>query len=103
MCSKYIYRSEWVHRFWLVKPLSCIVEGGQKYSKNQSKMPLCAHLGQQSNIDNYMYSYMYMYLPQKFSSSRRVNCRVLLGYYLGTTWVLLGYYLGITRVLLGYY
>ena len=30
------------------KALSCIVEGGQNYSKNQSKMPLCAHLGQQS-------------------------------------------------------
>ena len=28
--------------------LSCIVEGGQNDSKNQSEMPLCAHLGQQS-------------------------------------------------------
>ena len=34
--------------FLLVKALSCIVDGGQNYSKNQSKMPLCAHLGQQS-------------------------------------------------------
>ena len=47
-CSKYIYRSKWVNRFWLVKALSCIVEGGQNDSKNQSKMPLCTHLGQQS-------------------------------------------------------
>ena len=45
---KYIYRSKWVDRFWLVKALSCIVEDGQNDSKNQSKMPLCAHLVQQS-------------------------------------------------------
>ena len=30
------------------KAFSCIVQGGQNDSKNQSKMPLCAHLGQQS-------------------------------------------------------
>ena len=47
-CSKNIYRSKWVDRFWLVKALSCIVEGGQNNSKNQSKMHLGAHLGQQS-------------------------------------------------------
>ena len=28
--------------------LTRIVQGGQNYSKKQSKMPLCAHLGQQS-------------------------------------------------------
>ena len=32
----------------LAKAVSCIVEGGQNDSENQSKMPLCAHLGQQS-------------------------------------------------------
>ena len=42
------YRSKWVDCFWLVKALSCLVEGRQNDSKNQSKMPLCAHLGQQS-------------------------------------------------------
>ena len=47
-CSKYIYMSKWVDRFWLVKALSCIVEGGQNDSQNQSKMPLCAQLVQQS-------------------------------------------------------
>ena len=31
---------------WL-KALSCIVQGGQNDSKKQSKMPLCAHFGQQ--------------------------------------------------------
>ena len=46
--SKYNYRSKWVDRLWLVKALSGIVEGGQNDSKNQSEMPLCAHLGQQS-------------------------------------------------------
>ena len=39
-CSKYIYRAQWVNRFWLVKTLSGIVEGGQNDSKNQSKMIL---------------------------------------------------------------
>ena len=29
-CSKYIYRSKLVNRFWLVKALSCVVDGGQK-------------------------------------------------------------------------
>ena len=33
-CSKYIYRSKWVNRFWLVKALSGIVQGGQNDSKN---------------------------------------------------------------------
>ena len=33
---------------WLVKALSGIVQDGQNDSKNQSKMSLCAHLGQQS-------------------------------------------------------
>ena len=47
-CSKYLYRSKWVDRFWLVKALSGIVEGGQNDSQNQSKNPLCAHLVQQS-------------------------------------------------------
>ena len=44
----YIYRSKWVDCFWLVKALSGILRDGQNYSKNQSKMSLCAHLGQQS-------------------------------------------------------
>ena len=48
MCSKYLYMSKWVDRFWLVKALSCIVHGGQNNSKTQSKMSLCAHLGQHS-------------------------------------------------------
>ena len=47
-CSKYTYRSKWVNRFWLVKALSGIVQDGQNDSKNQSKKPLCAHLGQRS-------------------------------------------------------
>ena len=47
-CSKYIYRSKWTDLFWLVKALSGIVQGGQNDNKNHSKMPLCAHLGQQS-------------------------------------------------------
>ena len=34
--------------FRLVKTLSCIVEGGQSDSQNQSKMPLCAQLVRQS-------------------------------------------------------
>ena len=34
--------------FDLVKASSCIVQGGQNDSKNRSKMPLRAHLGQQS-------------------------------------------------------
>ena len=42
-CSKYIYRSKWVGHFWLVKALSCIVEGGQNdKSKWQVKnAPVC--------------------------------------------------------------
>ena len=32
-CSKYIYRSKWVDQFWLVKVLSCIIEGGQNDSQ----------------------------------------------------------------------
>ena len=47
-CSKYMYRSKWVNCFWLIKALPGIVQDGQNYSKNQSQMPLCAHLGQQS-------------------------------------------------------
>ena len=39
-CSKYIYRSKWVDRFWLVKAFSGVVQGGQNDSKNQSKFPL---------------------------------------------------------------
>ena len=45
---KYIYRLKWVNCFWLVKALTCIVDGGQNDSKNQSNMPLCAHLRRQS-------------------------------------------------------
>ena len=42
MCSKNIYRSKWVDRFWLVKALSCIVEGGQNDSQKQSNnAPAC--------------------------------------------------------------
>ena len=39
-CSKYIYRSKWVNRFWLVKALSGIVEGGQNDSQIQSQLPV---------------------------------------------------------------
>ena len=35
----YIYRSEWVNRFWLVKALSSIIQGGQNDVKNA---PVCA-------------------------------------------------------------
>ena len=55
MCSKYIYRSKWVNRFWLVKALSCIVEGGHNDSKNQSQMPLCARLSQHSKQELIQY------------------------------------------------
>ena len=64
-CSRYIYRLKWVDRFWLVKALSCVVAGGQNDSKNQSKMPQCAHVGQQSKQS------FNHYLPLKFSCSRR--------------------------------
>ena len=33
-CSKYIYRSKWVNRFWLVKALSCVVDDGKNYHVN---------------------------------------------------------------------
>ena len=71
-CSKYIYMSISVGHFWLVKALSCIVEGGQNDSENQSIMPLCAHLGQQSNRQLTGFDH-YSYLPLKLSCSRRVN------------------------------
>ena len=72
MCSKYIYRSKWVDHFWWVKALSCIIEGGQNDSKNQSKMPLWAHLCHQSKqaVDCFDH---YSNLPLKFSYSRRVR------------------------------
>ena len=75
MCSKYIYRSKWVNRFWLEKALSCRVEGGQNDSQNQSKMPLCAHLGQQSKKCSWLVFEHDSYLPLKFSYSRRVSKR----------------------------
>ena len=53
-CSKYIYGSKWVDRFWPVKASSFIVEGGQNDSQNQSKIPLCAHLGQQSETGSWL-------------------------------------------------
>ena len=53
-CSKYIYRLKLVDHFWLVKALSCIVKGGQNDSKNQSKKPASAHLGQQSKTDSWL-------------------------------------------------
>ena len=34
-------------RQFLINALSGIVQDGENDSKNQSKMPLCAHLGQQ--------------------------------------------------------
>ena len=40
--------------FKLVKALSWIIEGGQNDSQNQSKMPLCAHLGQQSKTGSWL-------------------------------------------------
>ena len=42
MCSKYIDRSTWVERLWLVKALSCIVEGWSKWqSKPVKNGPVC--------------------------------------------------------------
>ena len=45
-CSTFTGQNE--STFWLVKVFSGIVQDGQNDSKKQSKMPLCAHLGQQS-------------------------------------------------------
>ena len=71
MCSEYICRSKWVGRFWLVKTLSCIVEGGQNDGQNQSKTPLCAHLGQQLKTVSWLIlTSVATYLPPKFSCSR---------------------------------
>ena len=66
----YMHRSKWVNRFWLVKALSGIVQGGQNDSKNQSKMPPCAHLHKQSKHADFD---LYSYLPLKCNYSRRVN------------------------------
>ena len=42
-CSKYIYMLKWVDRFWLVKALSGIVQGGQNDSKKKTvkNAPVC--------------------------------------------------------------
>ena len=63
---------------WLVKALSCIVEGDQNDSKNQSKMPVCAHLGQQSNRQ--LTGFDLYSLPLKFSWSKSVNYEKVLIY-----------------------
>ena len=49
-CSKYIYRSKWVNRFWLVKALSGIVQDGQNESKKTVKNGPCVHIW--DNIQN---------------------------------------------------
>ena len=67
-----IYRSKWVNRFWLVKALSCIVEGGQNDSKKTGKNArvhiwVNSQNGQLTDFDHYSY------LPLKFGYSRMVK------------------------------
>ena len=70
-CSKYIYRLKWVDRFWLVKALSGIVQGGQNDSKNQAKNAPCVHIWVNSQNRQLTGFYHDSYLPLKFSYSRR--------------------------------
>ena len=73
-CSTYIYRSKWVDRFWLVKALSGIVQGGQNYSKKQSKCP-CVHILVNSKKRQLTGFDLYSNFWLKCSNSTRVNTR----------------------------
>ena len=52
MCSKYIYVAKWVDRFWLVKALSDVVQGGHNDSKKAVKnAPVCTFGSTVNTVD----------------------------------------------------